>query len=56
MDESFNQYKQEKYDEAIQLLADAWEALPDGKNEYDESFLIVWEIKFICKLLGIFYL
>ncbi len=44
MDESFHQYKQEKYDEAIQLLADAWEALPDGKNEYDESYLIVWRI------------
>jgi len=29
---------------AIQLLTDAWEKLPEGKYEYDESFIIVWYI------------
>jgi len=44
MDESFCQYKNSDYEKAINLLIEAWGELPDGKNEYDESYLIVWRI------------
>ena len=44
MDESFCQYKNGDYEKAINLLIEAYDELPDGKNEYDESYLIVWRI------------
>lgn len=44
MDKSDNQYNDGQYIEAIHSLEEAWELLPSEKNEYDESFLIVWGI------------
>jgi len=44
MDESNSCYDLQKYDEAIQLLIDAWNELPGEKFQYDESYLIVWGI------------
>lgn len=44
MDESDRCYNAGDFDRAIALYAEAWDELPDGKYEYDESFLIVWGI------------
>ena len=44
MDDSNKKYDDAKYNEAIDLLIKAWDLLPNNKNEYDESFLIVWGI------------
>lgn len=44
MKESDDVYRNGDYELSIKLLEDAWDLLPDGKNEYDESFLIVWNI------------
>ncbi|MGX8773891.1 MAG: hypothetical protein ACSW8G_02405 [Bacillota bacterium] len=33
-----------EFQDSIQLLEEAWDLLPGEKNEYDESFLIVWAI------------
>lgn len=44
MDESNQEYSIKNYDKVIDLLTEAWDMLPNGKNEYDESYLIVWEI------------
>jgi len=44
MDGSFCQYKNGDYEKVINLLIEAWDKLPDDKNEYDESYLIVWRI------------
>ncbi len=44
MDKSNEKYDMEKYEEAIELLIEAWEKLPGEKNPYDESYLIVWGI------------
>lgn len=44
METSNNQYNDKKYKESVQILIQAWDFLPDGKNEYDESYLIVWRI------------
>lgn len=44
MDEANNQWDAGNYKECIKLYIGAWNELPDGKNEYDESYLIVWGI------------
>lgn len=44
MDESNKQYDEGNYEKAIEELIKAWNVLPGEKNEYDESFLIVWGI------------
>lgn len=44
MDESNHEYSKKNYDKVIDLLTEAWDLLPNGKNEFDESYLIVWEI------------
>lgn len=44
MDESNNQFDLGNYEASIKMLIDAWDELPDDKNQYDESFLIVWGI------------
>lgn len=44
MDDSNDFYKAGEVQKAIATLEEAWNMLPNGKYEYDESFLIVWAI------------
>lgn len=44
MDNSNNEYNKGNYDKAIDLLINAWELLPDDKNQWEESYLIIWRI------------
>ena len=51
MDQSNEKYDEGRYKESINLLVEAWDSLPNGKNEYDESFLIIWGILDIAILI-----
>ena len=52
MDKSNEAFDKGNFEEAVSLLEQAWDELPDDKVVYDESFLIVWGVLDISILLG----
>lgn len=51
MDKSNEEYDKGCLEESVSLLEQAWEELPSVKENYDESFLIIWGILDISILL-----
>jgi tetratricopeptide (TPR) repeat protein len=44
MEESNELWESKEYKESINKLVQAWELLPNDKNQYEESYHIVWGI------------
>lgn len=52
MNQASDEWNKGNYDMNLTLLERAWDELPDSKNEYDESFLIIWRILNTSILVG----
>ncbi|WP_256217083.1 hypothetical protein [Bacillus sp. 491mf] len=52
MDRSNDEWDKNNFEKSILLLEEAWEEIPEDKNIYDESFLIVWGILEISIQIG----
>lgn len=44
MDRSNEEWDKNDFEKSVSLLEQAWEELPEPKELYDESFLIIWGI------------
>jgi len=44
IEKASEEYQNKNYAKAIGLLTGAWNMLPNGKYEYDESFTVVWYV------------
>lgn len=52
MEKSNEKYDEGNYKQSIELLKTAWDFIPEDKNKYDESSLIVWGILDIAILVN----